>query len=79
MGVCGQCRGCCRLLCACVGRMGFEPASFLASNAREAAVVEGVNVYPVQSLLEVRELLNSAAFGGMKATPLKVESAESAE
>jgi magnesium chelatase family protein len=44
-----------------------------ASNAREAAVVEGVNVYPVQSLLEVRELLNSAAFGVMKAVPLKVE------
>ena len=35
-----------------------------ASNAREAAVVEGVNVYPVKSLLEVRELLNSAANGG---------------
>ncbi len=30
-----------------------------------------VNVYPVQSLLEVRELLNSAAFGTMKAAPLK--------
>jgi magnesium chelatase family protein len=32
-----------------------------AANAREAAVVSGVNVYPVTSLLEVRELLNSAA------------------
>ena len=32
-----------------------------AANAREAAVVQGVNVYPVTSLLEVRELLNSAA------------------
>ena len=29
-----------------------------ASNAREAAVVQGVNVYPVRTLLEVRELLN---------------------
>src|SRR6201996_6459272 len=44
-----------------------------ASNAREAAVVEGVNVYPVKSLLEVRELLNSAALGAMTAVPLKVE------
>src|SRR5580698_4506155 len=44
-----------------------------ASNAREAAVVEGVNVYPVKSLLEVRELLNSAAMGGITATPLVVD------
>ncbi len=42
-----------------------------ASNAREAAVVEGVNVYPVKSLLEVRELLNSAANGGIHAKPLE--------
>jgi magnesium chelatase family protein len=47
-----------------------------ASNAREAAVVEGVNVYPVKSLLEVRELLNSAAMGGIKAAPLKVATNE---
>ena len=46
-----------------------------ASNAREAAVVEGVNVYPVHTLLEVRELLNSAAFGAVTAQPLKVEAA----
>src|ERR1700722_12581664 len=44
-----------------------------ASNAREAAVVEGVDVYPVHTLLEVRELLNSAALGAMTAVPLKVE------
>src|ERR1700722_15619527 len=44
-----------------------------ASNAREAAVVEGVNVYPVHTLLEVRELLNSAAFGAVTAQPLKFE------
>ena len=43
-----------------------------AANAREAAVVEGVDVYPVQTLLEVRELLNSAALGGMKAQPLRI-------
>ena len=47
-----------------------------ASNAREAAVVEGVNVYPVNTLLEVRELLNSAALGTMSAQPLKVQSAD---
>jgi magnesium chelatase family protein len=46
-----------------------------ASNAREAAVVEGVDVYPVHTLLEVRELLNSASFGAIAAKPLKVEAA----
>jgi len=45
-----------------------------AANAREAAVVDGVSVYPVRSLLEVRELLNSAAHGPIKAEPLRVES-----
>src|SRR5271168_4649742 len=44
-----------------------------AGNAREAAVVEGVNVYPVNTLLEVRELLNSAAFGTVTAKPLSIE------
>jgi magnesium chelatase family protein len=44
-----------------------------ASNAREAAVVEGVNVYPVKTLTEVRELLNSASFGTIQAIPLRVE------
>ncbi|MDP9050797.1 MAG: YifB family Mg chelatase-like AAA ATPase [Acidobacteriota bacterium] len=44
-----------------------------ASNAREAAVVEGVNVYPVQTLLEVRELLNSSAMGTLNAKPLRIE------
>src|ERR1700761_3564925 len=45
-----------------------------AANAREAAVVEAVNVYPVRTLIEVRELLNSAAHGPVKAEPLRVES-----
>lgn len=44
------------------------------ANAREAAVVEGVNVYPVKTLLEVRELLNAAALGPLTATPLTVDS-----
>lgn len=43
-----------------------------ASNAREAAVVEGVNVYPVKSLIEVRELLNSASTGTISVPPLEV-------
>ncbi|HEX3662939.1 MAG TPA: YifB family Mg chelatase-like AAA ATPase [Acidobacteriaceae bacterium] len=43
------------------------------ANAREAAVVDGVNVYPVDSLLQVRELLNQAANGGIQAVPFKVE------
>ncbi|MCU1251733.1 MAG: Mg chelatase, subunit ChlI [Edaphobacter sp.] len=51
---------------------GIKNLIIPASNAREAAVVEGVNVYPVKSLLEVRELLNSAALGGITAAPLKV-------
>jgi magnesium chelatase family protein len=46
-----------------------------AANAREAAVVEGINVFPVKSLLEVRELLNGFTTGGqMFAQPLKVDS-----
>jgi magnesium chelatase family protein len=44
-----------------------------AANAREAAVVQGVDVYPVNSLLEVRELLNSAAQGDIFAQPLRVD------
>ncbi len=44
-----------------------------AANAREAAVVEGVDVYPVRSLLEVRELLNSTTQGSLFIQPLKVD------
>jgi magnesium chelatase family protein len=44
-----------------------------SANAREAAVVHGVNVFPVNSLLEVRELLNSAAQGNIFAQPLTVD------
>ncbi|MBV8114930.1 MAG: YifB family Mg chelatase-like AAA ATPase [Silvibacterium sp.] len=43
------------------------------ANAREAAVVEGVNVYPVASLNEVRDLLNAAANGGIHTLPFRVE------
>ncbi len=47
-----------------------------ASNAREAAVVQGVKVYPVKTLLEVRELLNAAAFGTITAIPLEVKATD---
>jgi magnesium chelatase family protein len=43
-----------------------------AANAAEAAVVEGVNVYPVTTLNEVRELLNAAANGGIGVEPFRV-------
>jgi magnesium chelatase family protein len=46
------------------------------ANAREAAVVEGVNVYPVDSLLQVRDLLNQAGNGGIHVAPFKVEAAQ---
>src|SRR5580704_2738633 len=52
---------------------GIKNLVIPAANAREAAVVEGVNVYPVNSLLEVRELLNSAAQGNIFAQPLHVD------
>src|ERR1700747_2800358 len=45
-----------------------------AANAREAAVVEGLNVYPVQSLPEARDLLNAAANGGIHTEPYRVRS-----
>ena len=52
---------------------GIQNLVVPASNAREAAVVDGVKVYPVKSLLEVRDLLNAAAFGSMTQLPLQVE------
>ena len=42
------------------------------ANAAEAAVVEGVNVYPVTSLLDVLELLNSSVVGHIQREPFKV-------
>jgi len=54
---------------------GIKSLLIPASNAREAAVVEGVDVYPVHTLSEVRELLNSASTGAIRATPLKGDAA----
>ena len=56
--LCAPCRECCRLRSLAREERNPEPDRS-GGNAREAAVVEGVNVYPVKSLLEVRELLNS--------------------
>ncbi|HTW79270.1 MAG TPA: YifB family Mg chelatase-like AAA ATPase [Terracidiphilus sp.] len=42
------------------------------ANASEAAVVDGVNVYPVTSLLDVLELLNSSVVGHIQREPFRV-------
>ncbi len=47
-----------------------------AANAREAAVVAGVRVFPVRHLLEVRELVNSVSMGGITAKPLEQQPAD---
>ncbi|HLI02817.1 MAG TPA: YifB family Mg chelatase-like AAA ATPase [Terracidiphilus sp.] len=47
-----------------------------AANAAEAAVVEGVNVYPVASLLDVIDLLNSTAVGVVQREPFRVATQE---
>ncbi|MBS1814615.1 MAG: YifB family Mg chelatase-like AAA ATPase [Acidobacteria bacterium] len=47
-----------------------------ARNAREAAVVQGINVYPVETLAQARELLNTAAFGALVSSPIHIETAE---
>jgi magnesium chelatase family protein len=47
-----------------------------AGNAAEAAVVEGVNVYPVTSLLDVLDLLNSAVMGQVQREPFRAATAE---
>jgi magnesium chelatase family protein len=55
---------------------GIKNLLIPAGNAREAAVVEGVHVYPVHTLLEVRELVNGAAFGVIAAPPLQVQTTD---
>jgi magnesium chelatase family protein len=46
------------------------------ANAAEAAVVEGVNVYPVSSLLDVLELLNTSVVGVIQREPYRVVAAD---
>jgi len=43
------------------------------ANAAEAAVVEGVNVYPVSTLNQVRELIKLLAEGSLAVQPFRVE------
>ena len=47
-----------------------------AANAAEAAVVEGVNVYPVSSLLDVLDLLNTSVVGVIQREPYTVVTQE---
>jgi magnesium chelatase family protein len=56
-------------------RQGIKYLLTPASNAPEAAVVEGIDVFPVHSLPEVREILNQSANGGIRAQPYKVAAA----
>ena len=46
------------------------------ANAAEAAVVEGVNVYPVSSLTDVLDLLNSSVVGVIQREPYRVNTQE---
>jgi magnesium chelatase family protein len=46
------------------------------ANAREAAVVDGVSVYPVESLIQVRDLINQAGNGGIHVPPFQVEATQ---
>ncbi len=55
---------------------GIRNVVLPAANAREAAVVEGVDVYPVRTLAEVRDLLNAFAFDGSHVGPLRVRADE---
>ncbi len=55
---------------------GIRNVVLPAANAREAAVVEGVDVYPVRTLAEVRDLLNAFAFDGSHVQPLRVRADE---
>src|ERR1700761_3794022 len=42
------------------------------ANAAEAAVVEGINVYPVSSLLDLIELINTQVLGTIQRDPVRV-------
>jgi magnesium chelatase family protein len=51
---------------------GIDNLILPLANAAEAAVVEGVNVYPVSSLLDVLELLNTSVVGVIQREPYRV-------
>jgi len=52
---------------------GIKNLILPAANATEAAVVEGVNVYPVTSLLDTIELLNTVVVGVVQREAFRVE------
>lgn len=52
---------------------GIRNVILPARNAREAAVVQGISVYPVDNLAQTRELLNTAAYGALVASPIHIE------
>ena len=55
---------------------GIRNVVLPAQNAREAAVVDGVDVYPVRTLREVLDLVNAFAFDGSHGQPLRVQAAD---
>jgi magnesium chelatase family protein len=55
---------------------GIKNLILPAANAAEAAVVEGVNVYPVSSLLDVLDLLNTSVVGVIQREPYRVVTQE---
>ena len=55
---------------------GIRNVVLPAQNAREAAVVDDVDVYPVRTLKEVCDLLNAIAFDASHGQPLRVKADE---
>ncbi len=78
LGLDGTLRGVPGVLPIAVAAQGRGIAHLIVplTNAAEAAVVEGLKVYPVRSLIEVHALLNSAADGGISARPFQVSRQE---
>jgi magnesium chelatase family protein len=57
-------------------QMGIPNLILPLANAQEAAVVEGVNVYPVASLLDVLDLINRTVVGVLQREPFRRSTAE---
>src|ERR1019366_3545616 len=55
---------------------GLSRRTLPTANAAEAAVVEGVNVYPVSSLTDVLDLLNTSVVGVIQREPYRVNTQE---
>jgi len=52
---------------------GIQNLIVPTANAAEAAVVEGVSVYPVSSLTDVLDLINSAVVGYIQREPFRID------